>query len=139
MAALPGRHAATVSPAALGREGNMNRRNRKVVWNGIEYGKLKDAARANHVSEVQMWRRLKQGYTCDADMLPGMQSQIGRIRAKPCIWNGIEYDTVTAAARANNKTIAQMSVWINKGYMSDGDRLAGRKPGGRPRKHVRGS
>ena len=42
--------------------------NQGVTWNGIKYKTLKCAAQANGITTDAMARRLRGGYTCDADM-----------------------------------------------------------------------
>jgi hypothetical protein len=40
---------------------------------------------------------------------------------KPCIWNGIEYESISAAARATNRTVPSMIRLLKSGYTCEAD------------------
>ena len=42
-------------------------------------------------------------------------------RKKPCVWNGIEYESLSAAAKANGVAQSTMGTRIAKGYIRDGN------------------
>ena len=43
------------------------------------------------------------------------------MKRKPCTWNGIEYTSITAAAKANHVTKVTMHYRLGRGYTSDED------------------
>ena len=71
------------------------------------------AAAALYITQPGMWYRVRQGYTCD--------DEVGKTHRKPCTWNGIHYDTVGNAARANGVTPGGMSMRYSKGYTCAAD------------------
>lgn len=85
------------------------------TWNGINYGSVTEAARANNISRDVLYQRLNKGQTCDADLKKWMGIP------KPCTWNGIDYPTIKAAAQANGMTLKNMSRYLSKGYTCDDD------------------
>lgn len=114
---------------------------KKCTWNGITYSTTTEAAKANGISVNSMFRRIHNGYTCDEDMPSANPSRplirngieytslkaYRRSRSakphnlKPCTWNGITYESIRAAAIANNVDHGLMSWRIRKGYTSDSD------------------
>lgn len=88
-------------------------------WNGIEFKSLSEAAKFCGISRSAMSQRLQKGYTCDADMSNIGDSVEGRY--KPCVWNGIEYPSIVAAAIANNTTSNRIQKSIKRGRTGDQD------------------
>jgi hypothetical protein len=82
-------------------------------WNGIHYGSITQAAKANGVSKTAMRVRVSKGYKCDADV-PLNQPQ-------KCIWNGIEYPSMTTASKAVGIGHGQFRNFVKKGYTCDAD------------------
>lgn len=85
---------------------------RTVIWNGIEYKSIAEAARANNLITVNMLRYVNNGWTSNGDI---------NFLKMPCIWNGIEYESVTQAARALNITQGAMRFRVLQGYTRDSD------------------
>lgn len=83
------------------------------VWDGVQYKSVSEASRKTGINYPQLLYRLRQGYTCDAD--------VGKKRYIPTVWNGIEYPSVGAAAKANGIKINSMTFRLKKGYTCDAD------------------
>lgn len=77
-----------------------------INWNGIQYRSINTAAKSIGVKWDTMQRYIKLGYVCDDDIV--------NTHRKPCIWDSVEYVSVTAAARANNVSVGAMSIWLKK-------------------------
>ena len=88
---------------------------KKTVWNGIEYPSLQAAAQACKVDYSTMWARLRNGYTCDDDVI------IGSHKRRTCTWNGVTYPSVAAAARANYISSPGMWARLRRGHTCDDD------------------
>lgn len=88
-----------------------------VIWNGIEYLSIAEAARENNIAHTSMRKRLANGYKRDADV-PKRKDQ-----GKPCVWNGIQYKTAVEAAKAIGVTEKAMWDRLQTGYKSDSDMI----------------
>jgi len=91
---------------------------RHVVWNGVGYYSVREAAQANGIKTSAMCNRLAKGYTCDNDM-PGTGSV--QRRKKPVTWNGVTYPCIADAAEACYITVNAMYRRLRKGYTCDDD------------------
>lgn len=97
---------------------------KKCIWNGIEYDKVRDAARACGINESTMSQRLKRGHTCDTDLIGATGKFTTRqpgSNKKPCAWNGIDYPSLTHCAAANGIGIETLRERFQKGYTCDAD------------------
>ncbi|QPC81040.1 hypothetical protein G4Y79_15155 [Phototrophicus methaneseepsis] len=90
------------------------RKRRPVMWNGVQYPSIYEAAKANGMSRECMLYRVRKKYRCDADV---GQSP----RRRPVSWNGKRFKSVGEAARANYITVAGMLYRVNQGYTCDAD------------------
>lgn len=81
------------------------------VWNNVPYESQEAAAEALGIKPSTMMYRLRQGYTCDADM-------VGK---RPVMWNGNLYESLTAAGKAHYVTHAGMHYRLRSGYICDED------------------
>lgn len=97
----------------------------QTTWNGIAYPSLREASEANGVQRYTLSYWIKRGYSCDNDVPKTYRSGLSRLRigngVHPCVWNGIEYPSIKAAAQANNIDYRLMQQRIANGYTSDGD------------------
>lgn len=91
---------------------------RPVIWNGVEFPSMADAARAKGVTRERMRQLIAKGRVSDGDK---------RIRVrysslcKPCAWDGVEYPSITAAAQANGVSVQVMRWRLLQGYTGNGD------------------
>lgn len=84
------------------------------VWDGIYYPTIRDAAKANSVTEAAMRRRLLAGHLSPETLT--------RPKAKPCFWNGIRYKSISAAVRATGYSEEVLRKYISdRGYACDDD------------------
>lgn len=88
------------------------------TWNGIVYDSIKEAARQLGVTVVTLQWRKSKGYTKDSDLTPPNRRNP---KMKPCTWNGIEYESISDAARANFVNEVTMLNRVNAGYTCDDD------------------
>lgn len=87
---------------------------KSVVWNGVQYRSIYAAAKATGIGKSTLEYRIKQGYTCDAEVgLKGWRRIV--------TWNGVQYPSISAAAKANFLTHAAMSIRLRNGYTCDED------------------
>lgn len=93
-------------------------------WNNTQYKSIKEAAIANNVSPYAMLRRLRQGYKSDNDMR-GSGGHNGK--TTPCEWNGVQYSSLSEAARALGINNVTMLNRVRKGYICDADIPISRK------------
>ena len=84
-------------------------------WNGVYYKTREEAMEATGFSIESIRYRLRQGYTCDEDMIGGGQNAI------PCTWNVVPYESVAAAGRASNITTSAMHYRLRQGWVCDAD------------------
>lgn len=84
------------------------------VWEGIAYPSVPAAARAIGINTPAMWRRIKDGYTCEADRK--------NTRApKSVTWNGVTYSTAAEAARSLGISHSAIVNRIERGFTCDAD------------------
>lgn len=105
-------------------------RHKIVRWNGVEYKSISAAARANKVSHETMSRWITLGFTCRQDARNHRSNKLSasaRKTGKSVTWEGVEYKSITAAARAANITLTRMWTWQSKGYRSMQDAIEGTK------------
>ena len=91
-----------------------------VIWNSIEYPSLAEAARALGINPASLKERLARGYVCDSDLKRPMTWD-NNAKGNPCSWNGIEYASVSAAAKANGIHVSSMNDRLRRGYICDAD------------------
>ncbi len=92
-----------------------------VVWNGIHYTTTKDAADAVGIYPNAMKYRINKGHTCDAD-LDNTKSNSGSKSPVRVTWNGIEYESLSSAARALGISANALAYRTQKcGYTCDAD------------------
>jgi hypothetical protein len=86
----------------------MSEENNTIVWEGVEYDTIADAARANglNYSNLTLW--ISKGYTCEDDR-------------RIVEWEGKRYLTIADAARATGYEYQQLLNHINKGYTCEDD------------------
>lgn len=94
----------------------------KFEWNGIEYGSVAEAAKANSITYAAMRCRILKGYSCDDDM--SGNNATNKVAVE---WNGTEYESISAAARANDISYSAMAYRLRKGYACDDDMRRSRK------------
>jgi hypothetical protein len=85
---------------------------RECSWEGITYPSVKDAAKGAGVALITMHRRLKAGYTCDADVTK---------KAKPVTWNGIEYVSIAEAAKSSGVSHSALTGRLKRGHTCESD------------------
>lgn len=88
------------------------------VWNGTTYSSIRKCAEAWGLTRSAMLRRLRLGYTCDADMVGAGSNQA---KAVVCIWNGIEYPSAANCDVANGLNLGTTLWRIKRGYTCDED------------------
>ncbi|MCA9915267.1 MAG: GIY-YIG nuclease family protein, partial [Anaerolineae bacterium] len=71
--------------------------NRPCVWNGVRYPTVAAAARASKIKYQRLLYWISQGYT-DSSQIPTETHP--PTWAIPVIWNGVQYESITAAAAA---------------------------------------
>lgn len=96
----------------------MTRNPKPVVWNGIEYASINEAAAAMGITARALSHRIKRGYTCDADLEGVSGSPVA------VTWDGIQYPSVAVAAKAIGVSKITMQKRLGKIYPS----LDKRKP-----------
>lgn len=89
-----------------------------VVWNGVRYESIAEAARDNGISYRGMVYRLQHKYEKDRDVHVGRRNRGRRI---PVVWNGIEYPSLSEAARENGISVTAMKYRLSCGYTCDKD------------------
>lgn len=89
-----------------------------VTWNNIQYPSINAASRARGVRKATMKRWLKNGYCRDIDIPPHGSALPS---CKPVTWNGVNYPSVAAAARACGIAKCSMQERLNNGYTRDSD------------------
>ena len=94
------------------------------TWEGNQYSSMKDIAKAVGVTHTTIYRWIRKGYTSMADAKRGFIKEYERVGPKPCIWEGNEYPSIKAAAKAIGVARATFGGWIQKGYtcMADVER-----------------
>jgi transposase/predicted GIY-YIG superfamily endonuclease len=83
---------------------------RSVIWNGVEYQSLKQAAQANGFSSSTLSVYLQKGWRCDTDILFPTTKLV-----KPVEIDGIVFNSGRDAARYFDVTPSTISSWIRKG------------------------
>lgn len=88
-------------------------RGREVGWNGVTYPSLREAAKANTLTEAQLRYRLGWGYAQDSDVV--MEQFQGP--AIPCEWGGATYQSIRAASLATGIPYSTMQRYQAKGVV----------------------
>lgn len=89
-------------------------REKEFTWNGITYASQKLAAEAIGVTPSVIGYYIRNGYTCDDDLVFSTKSN-------PTTWNGIEYNSLTEAANANEITTQLMWNRLQAGFTCDAE------------------
>ena len=95
------------------------------TWEGIAYPSVQAAAIALGVNKSTLAGWIQKGYTSMADVERGKAKGYKKIALglqKPCTWEGIEYPSITAAAKALGVLVPTLWKWLQKGYTSFADR-----------------
>lgn len=91
---------------------------KKCVWGGVEYPSILAAAIANDIKPSTLYARIRKGYACDSDM-PGQGSSINT--HVKCVWNGIEYESISEAARYIGISPTTLQYRLERGYTRNDD------------------
>ena len=75
-----------------------------IEWNGVKYDTWNAAAKAVGVQAITLKRRIRNGKTCDADM----------VRGTPVTWEGTRYPSIRAAAKALGVMPETLRRWLEK-------------------------
>lgn len=90
-------------------KGSIQARAKIVIWNGIKYSSLSEAARICGINLSSMAERVSKGYTCDADVRPF-------VKPHSITWLGVEYPNMVIAAKAHGLTTTGLRNRIAKGF-----------------------
>lgn len=83
---------------------------------------------ADSVNDREMyWIRYYDSFNTGYNLTEGGEKDT-TTHTKPCTWNGIEYRSISEAARANGVSFAVMHTRISKGYTRDSDFVSSRHP-----------
>lgn len=108
-------------------------RGKEVYWNGIQYKSIQSAAKAVGVHASTMIRWIARGYVDEQDVTMNRRANklataargARNFNSKALVWDGVEYESIAAAAKATGTSATTLRVWVSKGYTNNQEVIEG--------------